>query len=213
MQSFHQQENIRLYYFPTTRNYRVQWLLEELELKYELQIVDLKNGEQKNKAYLSIHPLAKVPALQIEQMVIIESLAICQYLSDRYPHISMSPAIDSPQRAAYYQWMALAGTTLEPAIIELKRDRIAKKKGLSTVDMGPVFTPFERIERYIEEHLKNQQFLLGEKMSSADIMVGSLLIWADEQGFLSDFQNTKHWLTRLQQRPAYQHMISRSSAD
>ena len=54
---------MKLYYAPQTRATRVRWLLEEPEVPYELERVNLSAGEQKSAAYRKIHPLGRVPAL------------------------------------------------------------------------------------------------------------------------------------------------------
>ena len=79
-------ERIRLHFSPGTRAVRVRWVLEEIGVPYQLSVVNLRRGAHKSKDYLKIHPLGKVPAIEIDNTIIFESLGICLYLADRFVH-------------------------------------------------------------------------------------------------------------------------------
>ena len=76
---------MKLYYAPQTRATRPRWLLEELEVPYELIRISLAQGEQKKPEYLKIHPHGLVPALVDGGVTLFESSAICLYLADKFP--------------------------------------------------------------------------------------------------------------------------------
>lgn len=197
-------ERIRLHFAPGTRAVRVRWLLEELRVPYELNVVDLWRGAHKRNDYLQIHPLAKVPALEIDNTIVFESLGICLYLADRFADAGMAPFVtDRVRRAAYYTWMAFSSGTLEPAIIEQVRAKKAEQKGVPPVSLGPVLTPFDRIASYMGHHLAARPFLLGERMTAADILNGSLMTWARDLGLLEGHQSINAWISNLVARPAY----------
>ena len=84
--------SLTLYYQPNTRAGRPRWLLEELGVPYELDRSD---------AYRTLHPLAKVPALRDDDMVMFESVAICIYLADKFADQGLAPPLDSPLRGPY----------------------------------------------------------------------------------------------------------------
>src|SRR5690606_38988442 len=75
---------IRLHFAPGTRAVRGRWVLEEIGVPYERKVVRLSRGAHKSNDYLKIHPLGKVPALEIDGTTILESLGICFYLADRF---------------------------------------------------------------------------------------------------------------------------------
>ncbi len=104
---------LTLYYQPGSRAQRVRWALEELGLKYRLEYIDLQKGEGKSRDYLAIHPLGQLPALRINDEVMIESGAIVQWLAETYPNGNLAPAHDSPQRREFLQWMYFSVTSLE----------------------------------------------------------------------------------------------------
>ena len=199
----------RLHFYPHTRATRARWMLEELGLRYDLNDIDLRSGKHKSDDHLKVHPLGKVPALEIDGAVILESLAICLYLADRYWEAELAPVQEErPERVRYLSWMAFSCGTLEPAILEQVRNRKAADRDMPTIDMGPALTPFDQAAKYIEQTLAQRPFLLGTTFTAADIINGSMMIWADGLGLLEGLEKTKAWVGRLRERPAYQRAMS-----
>lgn len=195
----------RLHFAHGTRAVRARWMLEELGVDYQLAVIDLRKAEHKSEGHKAIHPLGKVPALEIDGTVILESLAIVLYVADRFWEKDLAPVVEARrERAAYLTWMAFSTGTLEPAILEQVRARKATGKGVETIDLGPALTPFEAVARCVEDKLANHPFLLGDQFTAADIMNGSMMIWAHTMGLLTGFPNTKGWIERLMSRAAYQ---------
>lgn len=115
-----QSQIIRLHFAPGTRAVRARWMLEELGVGYQLNLVDLRMGEHKSAAHQKLHPLGKVPALEIDGTVIFESLAILLYLADRFWEKDLAPVAEERKaRADYLTLMAFSSGTLEPSIFEL----------------------------------------------------------------------------------------------
>lgn len=195
---------IRLHFSPGTRAVRVRWVLEEIGVAYQLSVVSLWRGAHKSKEYLKIHPLGKVPALEIDGTIVFESLGICLYLADRFADAGLAPpATDTKRRADYCTWMAFSAGTLEPAILEKLHAQKAAERGVTYVGLGPVLTPFDNIASYMEHRLVERPFLLGEQLTAADIMNGSMMAWADDLGLLEGRQSIKAWVASLKARPAY----------
>jgi glutathione S-transferase len=187
----------------------VRWLLEEIGVAYQLNVVSLWLGAHKRKRYLAVHPLGKVPALEIDQTIIFESLGICLYLADRFPEPALAPApSDRKFRADYCTWMAFSAGTLEPAILEQLRARKARVRNIAVLGLGPSLTSFDDVAAYMERHLANRPFLLGDKISAADILNGSMMGWALDSGLLEGRDAIRSWVESLRARPAY----SRASA-
>ena len=197
-----------LYYYPGTRAFKVRWMLEELAIHYELITVDLPQGAHKQNAHRRIHPLGKVPALVLGEQTLFESSAICLYLADHFSAGQLAPALGAAERGAYYQWVAFATTTLEPAIIEQLRLRKAEEAGSEVISMGPVLTPFADVMDWLERdcahrEANNRPYLLGGGFTTADLMLASTLIWADKQQLLTDCPAVCRWLDRMRKRHAF----------
>ncbi len=171
---------ITLYYAPHTRAGRVRWLLEELGVPYQLRRVDHKT----DPSYRDIHPLALVPGLVVDGKPMIESAAMMIYLADRFPDRGLAPALDAPDRAAYLQWIVFTTTTLEPPLVQAffpsgaAPDADAKARMIGR---------FHDAARVIEAPLADgREFLLGGRLSAADLTVGHVLGWARAAGVLAD---------------------------
>jgi glutathione S-transferase len=178
--------SLTLYYRPNTRAGRVRWLLEELGVPHELDRTD---------AYKTVHPLAKVPALRDGDMVMFESAAICMYLADKFADRGLAPALDSPLRGPYLQWMEFVGAELESGIIDFYRavDDAAKKTAREH---------FEKRARVVAAALGSQDYLLPTGFSAADVMVGAVLGWARGAGLLEPFPVLIEYGRRVGGRPA-----------
>ena len=197
-------ELIRLHFYPGTRAVRVRWVLEEIGAPYQLSVVNLRRGAHKSEDYLKIHPLGKVPALEIDNTTIFESLGICLYLADRFVHADLAPVVtDRTRRADYCTWMAFSTGTLEPAIFEQLRAKKAGERGIASIALGPALTPFADVASYMERHLAERPFLLGDEMTAADIMNGSMMAWAQDIGLLEGRDSIRAWAANLKTRPAY----------
>ena len=122
---------VTLFHAPQSRSSGVLALLEELGADYQLQVLDLKAGQQREPAFLAINPLGKVPVIRQgegeQAAVVTEQVAIYLHLADLYPEAGLAPQLDDPLRGPYLRWMSFYGSCLEPAIIDrsLQRDPAA----------------------------------------------------------------------------------------
>ena len=109
---------ITLYYSPQSRAMGARVLLEELGAPYDLQILNMKAGEQRRPAYLAINPLGKVPAIYHGEALVTEQVAIFIYLADLFPEAGLTPALNDPRRGPFLRWIAYYGSSFEPALID-----------------------------------------------------------------------------------------------
>lgn len=200
---------MKLYYCPKTRALRPRWMLEELGVPYELVMVDLSKGEQRRPEYLKVHPMGAVPALEDGELKLMESAAICQYLADKYPEKGLAPQPGTPERGEYYQWMMFAMTTVEPPVLEVflhtfflpqeQRQEAVAEKGRKR---------FHEVARMLEEKLRGREFLVGNSFTAADIMMVSMLKWAQQLGLMTDFPALQEYTQRHSSRPAFQRAVA-----
>lgn len=189
---------MQLYFTPRTRATRPRWMLEELGVPYELIRVDLAAKENRRPEYLRIHPLGQVPALVDGDVTVFESTAICMYLADRYPEKGLAPPPSSRLRAPYYQWLLFCPSALEPAISQFSQhsgalpEEVREKARMKFVDAAAV----------LAGALGAGPYLLGERFSTADVIVGSNLNWARRVALLEGEGVLQEYLARLLARPA-----------
>ncbi len=196
---------IKLYYRSRTRASRPRWALEELGLPYELVTVDRTWANAPGSAYLKIHPHGAVPALTDGELVMHESAAICLYLADRYPDRKLAPSVDSKDRGSYYQWILYTMTTVEPELMKIFMNTVMLPEGeRSAVGAEEGKRNFRATASVLTEALTDKEFLLGAQFTMADIVVGSMLGWANFMGLTGDYPVLKKYYDRLALRPAYQ---------
>lgn len=193
-----------LYYSPGTRAERIRWILDELDLDYQVKTIDLFKGEVQRPDYLAIHPLGQLPALKINGEVMIESGAIVQWLAESVPGSELAPATDQPARRAFDQWMYFAVASLEaPAWEMMLHGKILPDKQVVKAIIPFAEQRYAKALKVLEQALRVQDYLVDGRFSAADIMIGYILAWFPEQ--LVPYPGLQQYLARLQQRPAYPH--------
>lgn len=194
---------LTLYYSPRTRATRAAFLLEELGVPYERVIVDIGKGENKTPEYMSIHPHGWVPALVDGDTIIHETAAICLYLADRHIDRGLAPPPAAPERAVYYQWVVYSVATLEPCLadvyLQLEQPADARDEAI----LRSARERFAASAAVLARALEGRPFLLGERFSAADVLVGAMLVWAGALGLLQDQPALQTYAGRIASRPAF----------
>ena len=195
---------IKLYYAPRTRSVRIVWLLEELGLPYTLERVEFQPPAR--DFFVQKTPLGKLPTIEDGEVVMAESGAIVEYILERYGNGRLAPAIGSPLRPRFLQWLHFAESTAFPPLgivvwLTLYRTDAAQHSTLIADARTRAATGFEQLER----ELSDKQYLLGDTFSAADIMMGFTLIAGRMLGVIDDrYPAINAYLERLQARPALQ---------
>ena len=190
---------LKLYYAPRTRAARVRWLLEELDLTYDLKNIKLFEGEGETDEYKKIHPLGCVPALEVDGEIIYESGAICDWLTDRFADKNMAPPLNSTLRLKYKQWFYFVVATMEPEAwnMVLHLELLPENKRLpDVVDASKI--KYKQALGVIEKELKEKEYLLGDKFTTADIMLVTLLSWFPQ--LVKPFENTYAYMKKMRKR-------------
>jgi glutathione S-transferase len=196
---------MKLYHAAQTRSVRPRWLLEEIGAPYTLMRLDMSKSEHKSPEYMKIHPHGAVPALIDGDLTLFESAAICAYLADKFPEKHMAPAVGTPARGLYYQWMFYTMATLEPPVIEVVLHTVMlpeAQRSAAAAEAGR--TKFTQVAQVLEQALTGKSFILGDQFSAADVMIGSTLTWAQMMGILSGHPVLEAYVGRLAARPAFQ---------
>jgi glutathione S-transferase len=162
-------DEIVLYRALASRAFPVLWLLEELGLGYRSEIISLADWRRPERL-LEITPSGKVPAVVDGEVVVTEAPAICLYLADRYGLGSLAPKPDEPDRGPYLKWMVWSTAVLEPAR-ELQLTTVVPPKN----DWGVGWPKWELVLKELADAVEHRQWLLGERFSAADVMLGSVL--------------------------------------
>ena len=188
---------ITLFHSPQTRSSGVLTLLEELGAPYQLKVLNMKAGEQRQSAYIAINPLGKVPAIQHRGALVTEQVAIFIYLADLYSEAGLAPGIDDAQRGPYLRWLVYYAASFEPALVDrsMKRDPAPQA-------MSPYGT-FDSLLGTVTDRLAASPYLLGGTLSAADILWGGALQWTMMFGLVPETPVIKDYVHRMTDRPSF----------
>lgn len=198
--------SITLFHSPHTRSSSTLILLEELGAPYELRALNMKAGEQRQPAYLSVNPLGKVPAIMDGDTVVAEQVAIFIHLADQFPQACLAPSLDDPRRGAYLRWLVYYAACFEPALV----DRSMKREPGPA--MSSPYGDFDAMLGVIDAQLQRSSYLLGDTISAADILWGSALAWSMAFAGVPRLPALVDYAERLAARPASKCVAERDKA-
>lgn len=197
---------ITLFYSPQTRATGARVLLEELKVPYDLHVLNMKTGEQRQPAYLAINPLGKVPAVRVGETLVTEQGAIYLYLADLFPESGLAPALTDPDRGAYLRWLFIYGSCFEPAVV----DRFMKREP-GSMNETP-YASYESLIDMLEEALKTGPYLLGERFTAADLLWGIALRWTTMFGLVEARPAFQAYMERIGNRASIQKVSADDAA-
>jgi len=170
---------LTLYYAPGAASLVVHWLLIELDAEHELHKLDTEKREHKSPEYLKLNPNGVIPTLLVDGEPVYESAALVMYLADAYPMAGLAPALDSLQRARYYQWLLHLANTVQPAFRNWfypgEAAGEANAEVVKDIARQRVEESWDRIDAHLAE---NGPWLLGDKLSAADFFLTMLMRWS-----------------------------------
>jgi glutathione S-transferase len=187
---------VTLYHAPNSRSSGVLTLLEELGAPYDLHVLNLRSGEQRQPAYLSVNPMGKVPALRHGDAIVTEQVAVYLYLADLFPEAGLAPAIGDPLRGPYLRWMVFYAACFEPAVV----DRAAKHEP-ATLTMSP-YGAFDTMLGTLVAQLAKGPYLLGDRFSAVDLLWGGALGWTTGFKLVPELPEIMEYVRRIGARPA-----------
>ena len=189
-------EPITLFHSPQTRSAGALTLLEELGAPYELKLLNMKAGEQREPAFLAINPLGKVPAILHRGALVTEQVAIFIYLADLFPDAGLSPSLDDPRRGPYLRWLVYYAACFEPGMVDK-----AMKREPAPLAMSP-YGDFDAVVATLQDQLRNSPYLLGDRLLAPDILWGIALNWMIGFGLVPNTDVFRAYVERVTNRPA-----------
>ena len=214
---------IIVHHLNNSRSQRVLWLLEELELEYEI-----KRYQRDAKTMLAppalreIHPLGKSPVIADGEHILAESGAIVEYLVERYGKGRLAPPVGSPERLRYRYWLHYAeGSMMPPLVMKLVFDRMEKgpmpffarpiaRALAGKVKSGFIQPAIDRHLDFLEAELTKSLWFAGGEFTAADIQMSFPLEAAAARGGLDAKRSRlSDWLGRVHAREAYKRAIER----
>ncbi|MEC7369226.1 MAG: glutathione S-transferase family protein [Pseudomonadota bacterium] len=200
---------LKLHFAPNSRAGRIVWLLEELQLPYEINKMAFHPKDLKSDEHRARHPLGRVPVLDDGDITIFESGAIVEYILARHKNGGLKPESDALVYPAYLQWFHYCEGMVMPPVntivvqtVLLPPDRrdetaLAQAQRLLAKALQPV-----------DNALEGKDYLIGD-FSGADIMLGHACFMSNRLGCVSDdMTHLKAYVARITERPAFNTAIT-----
>lgn len=215
---------LTVHHLESSRSQRVLWLLEELEVPYELVLHKRDAVTLRAPAKLrEIHPLGKSPVVVLpEGTVLAESGAILETLLDRYGEGRLRPAPGTDEHRRYLFFMHYAeGSLMPPLLVRFVVDRLRKAplpffirpvaKGIAgKIDAAFTNPELERHVAFLEGELDGRAWLAGQELTAADVQMSfpleALVARADSR---SSHPRISALVERMHARPAYARALER----
>jgi len=201
------QENnmLKLHFAPQSRAVRTAWLLEELDLPYELNAMAFHPNDLKSDQHRARHPLGRIPVLEDGDVMIYESGAIAEYILERHNNGGLKPQPSDDNYPIYLQWFHYCEGMVMPPIntIVVHTILLPEERRDATV-LGQAQRLLLKSLEPVEADMANKDYLAGD-FSAADTMLGHSILMTDRMGLLADnFPNLSAYVARLKARPALQ---------
>lgn len=199
---------LTVYHARHTRSLRVLWTLEELGIKADVKSLQFPPRKLQPE-YLSVNPTGAVPALVDGELVLTESLAICEYIAAKHgPSLIVAP--DESDRIQFLQWLWYGESTLMTPLSRMATVGRLQRKGpdIDAVMADARDNTGVRLTS-LEKHLEGREFLAGGRLTLADISLGYPLYLIGLNG-LDHLMGprTAAYRARLHGRPAFQRVVS-----
>jgi glutathione S-transferase len=209
---------ITLHHLENSRSHRITWLLEELNLPYEVKIYKRNTLTLMAPVELKeIHPLGKSPVLTDDKKKIAESGAIILYILRRYDlEHKFYPKLNDEKYDEFEYWMHYAEGSFMPfMVLALVFAKVLAapvpffikpivKKIVSQVKKSFIDPNIKTHLKFMEEHLKIHQWFLGDQFSAADIHLSYSLEAAQSRAGFADYPSLARFLKAIHERTAYQ---------
>jgi glutathione S-transferase len=203
-----------------SRSQRVLWLLEELELPYEIQYYERDPVTRlAPPALRALHPLGKSPVLVADGVTIAETGAIVDFLVEKTGRLR--PAAGTPERLRWTYWMHFAeGSLMAQLLLDLmlttaparvpealREGANAASEGVKRAYVGP---NLKAMFDLVEAELGKSAWLAGDAFSAADVMMSFPLETGGlRAGAFEGRPKLKDFVARIHARPAYQEALAR----
>ena len=197
---------MRLHHQPRSRSTRVLWLLEELGLPFDLTV--MPREVKQTSEYRAIHPLGRSPALETDDGPVFESAALILHLADLDLDAGLIGPLGSYERALQYQWCFFGMTEIESALMDIAR-QLWKDTGDPNAEVIERATRrFVAAADVIEQALGDDDYLVADSFSVADVVVGSVLAFARTGEITELPEGLVPYVDRLEARPARQRAVA-----
>jgi glutathione S-transferase len=192
-------EELVHYHAPQSRSFTIRWLFEELgDPPHETKVLNFKKGEHKTPAFLAINPMGKLPTITHRGVPVTEVGAVAIYLADLFPEANLAPKIGDTARGTYLRWIIFNHGAIEPAIT----DKARKIEG-GFPSSSLCYGSYDDTVNALTGAVRNGPYILGERFSAADVVIGSAIRYLTMFKLLPDKPEFASYIERMTSRPAF----------
>ena len=199
---------LKVHFAPNSRAGRIIWLMEELELEYEVNVMPFSKEGLKSDEHRARHALGRVPVLEDGEVMIFESGAIIEYVLTRHKEGGLKPKADSPEFPYYLKWFHYCEGMVMPPMNQIvvqtillppeRRDENVLKQAKNLLTKSLMM---------VNANLADKEYLIGD-FSAADLMLGHACYMSNRMGCVTDeMQHIKDYVARISARPAFKKAI------
>lgn len=214
---------IIVHHLNNSRSQRILWLLEELDLEYEIKYYERDPKTLLAPASLrQVHPLGKSPVITDGTLTLAESGAIVEYLVEQYGGGRLAPQLGTPERWRYTYWLHYAeGSAMPPLLLKLIFDRIEQQPMpffvkpiahliTSRTKESFIMPQITQHLNYMESELEKTLWLAGNEFTAADIQMSFPIEAAVARGGVNaTCPRLMEFCDRIHSRSAYKRALER----
>ena len=199
---------LTLHFAPNSRAGRIVWLLEELELPYDINKMAFHPKDLKSDEHRARHPLGRVPVLDDGDIRIYESGAIVEYVIERHKNGGLKPAVDDVLYPEFLQWFHYCeGMVMPPVNTIVVQTVLLPPDRRDETALGQAQRLLSKALAPVDEALAGRDYLIGD-FSAADIMLGHACFMSNRLGCVNDdMPNLKAYVEKVVARPAFKTAI------
>jgi glutathione S-transferase len=185
-----------------TRDLRVLWALEEMELPYEIVGLDHPNHDLDAPSFRAVNPFGQIPAIDDDGVVVTESGAILLYLARKCGKLSGRGLAEEAQ---VLRWSIAALNTIEVPVLTHWFVGVMGGKGSK---------PSEALHGWADMRLKqldgwlaDRRFVATDDFTVADILMTHVLGGGTDKALLEPRANIVAYRARCMERPAWKRTL------
>jgi glutathione S-transferase len=205
---------MKLWHCPNARSFRPLWMLEEMQLPYELVLLPFP-PRYREPDYLETNPLGTIPYLTDGEAELTESSGILHYLTQAHGPTPLAVAPGEADFALYTNYLFQSDATFTFPQTLVLRYRVLEPPEKRQPAVADAYAKwFLARMGWVETHLSDgREWLCAGRFTAADIAVGYACLLAQTIGLYADLgPNTQGWWARCQARDGYRRAIAAQSA-
>ena len=194
---------LTFYHAPMSRSGMTLWLLEELGVPYQLEVIDIRAEGGAPEAYRAVQPHKKVPAIVHDGVTVTERAAIAVYLCDLFPEAGLAPPVGDPMRGPWLSWLVYVDAVMDPCLV-------AHGQGWTYPNIGVSFGAYDDMVRHVQTTLETRPYAAGDRFTAADVSLAMAVFFGMDIGkLLPETPTLRAYVERCQARPGFRSFMAR----